>query len=103
MADIKYDGVVEAVHYQPDGQVAWVRAYLRRGAAWSDRVKIQRNELVAQIKAGKKFCAGQRVDFMAGTFTLSVPIQVIGPDWQENLTNSADFSSGDHLDGIPIL
>ena len=32
MANKKYDGVIEAVHYAPDGQVEWVRAYLRRGA-----------------------------------------------------------------------
>jgi len=43
MAKPKYDTVVEAVHYQPDGQVAWVRAYQRRGPTFTDWMILKQN------------------------------------------------------------
>jgi hypothetical protein len=103
MAEKKYDGVVEAVHYRPDGQVDWVRAYLRRGAAWSDRVLVKRDDLIKEIKSGKRFMAGQRVEFMAGTFTVSNPIQVSGASGNEVLAISSTTSTNDLLDGVPVI
>jgi hypothetical protein len=103
MANIKYDGVVEAVHYGADARVEWVRAYLRRGAAWSDRVILQRDQLVREIKAGKKFMVGQRVEFMAGTFEVSSPIKLNGQEGSEVLSSSSQPSDGDRLEGVPIL
>ena len=50
----KYDGVIEAVHYK-NGQIVVVRAFERRGAAFSDRVMIGRNELLDRLKDGKTF------------------------------------------------
>ena len=52
MAKVKYDGVIEAVHYAADGQVEWVRAYLRRGPAFSDRIMLDRQTLIEDLKAG---------------------------------------------------
>jgi hypothetical protein len=103
MADKKYDGVVEAVHYSPDGRVEWVRAYLRRGAAWSDRVILQRDQLVREIKAGKKFMVGQRVVYMAGTFEVSSPIKLNGQEGSEVLNSTLKPADGDCLEGVPIL
>lgn len=103
MAKQKIDGVIEAVHYRPDGQVDWVRAYLRRGSAWSDRVILSRSELIAQIKAGKKMMLGQRVPFMAGTFDVSAPVQVLGRDGQEVLSTTSAAPERDLLEGAPIL
>lgn len=53
MAKQKFDGVIDAVHYNPDGQVKWVRAYLRRGATFTDNLLIQRQDLVEEIRSGK--------------------------------------------------
>lgn len=103
MAKQKIDGVIEAVHYRPDGQVDWVRAYLRRGSAWSDRVILTRADLIKAIKAGQKMMIGQRVEFMAGTFDVSAPVNVTGRDGQEVLSTSTTASDRDQLEGAPIL
>jgi len=103
MADKKYDGVIEAVHYQPDGQVDWVRGYLRRGAAWSDRIILKRDDLIKEIKSGKRMMIGQRVRYMAGTFDVSKPIQVTGPDGKEVLDTSSSDRDHDNLEGVPVL
>jgi len=103
MADKKFDGVVEAVHYGPDGKIDWVRAYLRRGPAWSDRVIIRRQELINEIKAGKTLVIGKRIDFMGGTFDVCDPIQVKGSDGQEVLVTSNSSQNGDHLEGAGII
>lgn len=103
MADKKFDGVIEAVHYQHDGQVDWVRAYLRRGAAWSDRMIISREDLIKKIKSGKRLMIGERVEFMAGTFTVSSPVQVLGQAGQEVLATVSTNSNHDCLEGVPVL
>ncbi len=103
MADKKYDGVIEAVHYTPDGQVDWVRAYLRRGPTWSDRVIIKRQDLIHEIKAGRKMMIGKRVEYMAGTFDVTVPVAVSGPSGQEILVTSSASTGQDQLEGAPVL
>ncbi len=103
MAEKKYDGVIEAVHYRPDGQVDWVRAYLRRGSAWTDRIILERDELVKEIKSGKRIMVGQRVEYMAGTFDVTKPINVTGLDGQEILATSSTKESHDELEGVPLL
>jgi hypothetical protein len=103
MAQKKYDGVIEAVHYRPDGQVEWVRAYLRRGPTWSDRVILQRPDLIREIQSGKKFMLGQRVQYMAGTFEVTAPVQVSGPAGKEVLVTSETKSDSDKLEGAPVI
>jgi hypothetical protein len=103
MADKKYDGVIEAVHYRQDGQVDWVRAYLRRGATWSDRVLLKRAELIQEIKSGKQMMIGQRVEFMAGTFTVSTPLKVAGSNGNEVLVTNSSSANQDLLEGVPVL
>ena len=68
MAKKKFDGVIEAVHYK-NGQIVTVRAYERRGSAFSDRVLIDRKDLLERIKNGKLFVIGARQEFLAGTFS----------------------------------
>ena len=55
MARTTFDGVIEAVRYKPDGQVDWVRAYLRRGPTFSDRIMINRATLIENLKSGKRY------------------------------------------------
>lgn len=103
MANIKYDGVIEAVHYRPDGQVDWVRAYLRRGPTWSDRIIMKRDDLVKEIKQGRRMMLGQRIEFLAGTFDVTVPVQVTGSDGKEVLVTSSGPADRDNLEGAPVL
>jgi hypothetical protein len=103
MADEKYDGVVEAVHLTPDGQVDWVRAYLRRGPTWSDRIILRRKDLIDEIKAGRKMVLGRRVEYMAGTFEVSKSVKVGGDDGQEFLFTTYSKDRRDHMEGAPVI
>ncbi len=103
MADKKYDGVIEAVHYSPEGRVEWVRAYLRRGPTWGDRVILPRQELVEAIQSGKRMMIGKRVEFLAGTFDVTAPVLLTGPSGKEFLTSMAGAGECDNLEGAPLL
>jgi hypothetical protein len=103
MAKIKFDGVIEAVHYTPDGQVAWVRAYLRRGPTFSDRVLLDRPALIQQIKARKRFVIGQRKVLWASTFDTGSTLQLIQKDGRELIFAGDPSFDHDSLDGAPLI
>ena len=103
MANPKYDGVIEAARYKPNGELEWVRAYLRRGPTWSDWVLIDRQSLIKRLKAGKRFMAGDRVPQMAGTFEVTQPVKVIQRDGKEVLVTGDLQSEQDRLEGVPVL
>jgi hypothetical protein len=103
MARIKFDGVVQAVHYNPDGQVAWVRAYLRRGPTFSDRVLIDRPTLVASIKSGKRYFTGQRQAQMASTFSIGAKLHVLDKNGKNILVTGEWDADHDYLEGVPVL
>lgn len=103
MAKVKFDGVVEAVHYAPDGRVHWVRAYEKRGPTFSDRVLLDRKTLIERLKAGKKFYAGQRVAYLSSTFELGQPIRLVSQNGDETLSTQDAPASRDQLDGVPVV
>ncbi len=103
MANLKYDGVVEAVRYSPEGQLKLVRVYLRRGATWSDRMLLTRGDFLDILKTGKKMMIGKRIEFMAGTFDVSTPVQVKGADGQETIYAARALDGRDNLEGAPIF
>lgn len=107
MAKQKLDGVVNAVHYSPDGQVAWVRAYLRRGPTFSDRVMLDRQTLIANLKSGKNYFVGERVPQMASTFEVGSVLRVIDKNGKLIIVSGnkdADSAAEhDHLEGAPII
>jgi hypothetical protein len=102
MAKIKYDGVVEAVRYKPDGEIDWVRAYERRGSAFSDYLLIDRQTLIKRLKSGKRFVVGERIPYLAGTFKVSAPIRLVDKGSQEIIV-TGDADSHDRLDGVPLI
>ena len=103
MTKIKYDGVVEAVHYRPDGQVDWVRTYLRRGPTFSDYIILDRQALIEHLNSGKKYYVGRRVHQMASTFELSSQVKVIKKNGQEILVANGDQADHDSLKNVPII
>ena len=103
MAKPKIDGVIEAVRYNPDGQIRWVRAYLRRGPTYSDHILLDRQSLVEQLKSGKLFMAGERVEQMASTFQFGEPVRLEQNNGQEVLVTGETQSNQDRLEGVPIL
>jgi hypothetical protein len=103
MAKAKFDGVIEAVHYKPDGQVDWVRSYLRRGPTFSDRLLIDRQTLIEHLKAGKNYMVGERIPQFASTFEVTVPVKVVQKDGKDFVIAGDSFSNQDHLAGVPII
>jgi hypothetical protein len=94
----KFDGVIEAVRYAPDGKIALVRAYERRGAIFSDCVLINRAALVERLKKGEKFVTGQRQEFMASTFAIGAAVSLAG----EAVTTSSS-AGHDALENVPLF
>ena len=103
MAKPKIDGVIEGVRYNPDGRVKWVRAYLRRGPTYSDRILVDRQSLIEQLKSGKQFMSGARVEYMASTFQLDKPVRLQQNNGQEVLVTGEAQSNQDRLEGVPVI
>jgi hypothetical protein len=103
MAKTKIDGVVEAVHYTPEGQVAWVRAYERRGPTFSDRVLIDRSDLIQRLKDRKRWVIGRRKPQWASTFETSSRLQLIQKGGRESIVTGESAADHDSLDGAPLI
>lgn len=99
----KVDGVIEAVRYNPDGQIALVRAYVRRGVTYSDRVLLDRATLLERIKQGKKFTTGQRKEFLASTFEFGRTVKALDTNGKEIITTRENVPQHDELEEIPIF
>ena len=99
----KYDGVIEAVRYAQDGKIALVRIYERRGPTWSDRVLLNREQFIEQLKTKKKFMIGQRVDMLGGTFDVSSAIRLSGKGDQALIQSGNSKADCDCLDGAPLF
>jgi uncharacterized protein YjhX (UPF0386 family) len=97
----KIDGVIEAVRYK-NGQIVMVRAYERRGAAFSDRTMLDRKELLERLKNGKRFVTGVRREFLAGTFEEGQPLQVVTRDGKDYIATRAD-ADRDNLEPAPVF
>jgi len=98
----KFDGVIEAARYAPDGSLAMVRAYVRRGATFSDYLLIDRATLVERLKQGRKFVTGQRTNLMASTFETSKAVRLSGSKGAEVISTSAQ-TEHDLLEGTPVF
>jgi hypothetical protein len=97
----KFDGIVEAVRYT-DGQIQFVRAFERRGATFSDRVLIERHELLERLKKGKRFVTGQRKQLLASTFEQGKPLQIVKRDGQE-FVSTRENGDHDELEQVPVF
>ena len=99
----KFDGVIEAVHYRPDGEVAWVRLFERRGPTFSDHVILDRQALIARLKAGKRIVVGKRISYMASTFDVAGALRLGKIDGEEFLLFGAEQAQKDALPGVPVI
>jgi hypothetical protein len=97
----KYDGVIEAVHYK-NGQIVNVRAYERRGSAFSDSLLIDRKDLLERIKSGKQFVVGVRKEFWAGSFDESKAVQLVTRNGKDFIATRAD-AEHDELESAPVF
>ena len=98
----KFDGVIEAVRYK-NGQIEVVRAFERRGAAFTDRVMLDRQEFLNRLKKGRKFFVGRRKEFLAGSFDVQDKlVQIMDSNGREII---ATRSGADHdeLEQAPVF
>jgi hypothetical protein len=102
MAKQKFDGVIEAVRYTRNGQIDFVRAYERRGVAFSDRVLLDRKVLLERLKSKKRFVTGARKELLANTFDGGRDVSLVMRDGREFVSTRAD-AAGDELEGVPVI
>ena len=76
------DGVIESVRFK-NGQLSCVRAYERRGTAYSDRVMIDRKTLLERLQKGQHFVVGSRKESWGNSFDFRKPVQVIKQEGRE--------------------
>jgi len=103
VAKPKYDGVIEAIHFSPDGKVDWARTYLRRGPTFSDYILLDRQSLLEHIHAGKKFYIGKRIPQMGGVFEITDQVLVHKINGQEYLMTQVGDTERDRLENAPII
>ena len=103
MASDKVDGVIETVRYDPEGRVEVVRMFERRGATWSDRVLLSRDEIVRRMKKGQQIYTGSRIPQMGGTFAFGKPLRLRRVNGKEILLAGFGDTDRDMLDGVPLF
>ena len=103
MAKIKYDGVLEAAHFNPDGQIDWVRVYIRRGPIFTDRILLNRSEFIEQLKAGKRYMVGERIINMGGKFNVTQPVHLLQKDSNPVIAVGDAQATQDELAGVPVI
>lgn len=98
----KFDGVIEAVRYK-NGQIEVVRAFERRGASFSDRVMLSRQEFLERLKKGKTYVIGRRRELLASTFDVQEKaVQVLDRDGREIISTRRE-ADHDELEQAPVF
>ena len=107
MSKQKYDGVIEAVRYTPDGRVSLARAYERRGPAFSDRILLSRDDLIKRLESGEKFMIGKRLPYVGGMFEVSNKVELVKGDgsvvWISTDSSGNGSDGRDDLLGAPLF
>ncbi|MEX2144395.1 MAG: hypothetical protein WD740_07350 [Anaerolineales bacterium] len=97
------DGVIEAAHFDPEGKLAWVRAYERRGPTWSDVVLLDRDALIQRLKKRKRFFVGSRRELWASEFDVTLQVRLVENYRNTVLVTGRGSSQKDRLEGIPVV
>ncbi len=97
----KFDVVIEAVRYK-NGKIEMARVYERRGAAFTDRILLDRESMIELMKKGKHVVTGQRREYLGGQFNVDKPVKLAGQDGSQVIT-TVDQSDHDELEGVPVF
>lgn len=103
MAKPKFDTIVQAVRYDDEGKILWVRAFKRQGAIWSDHVLLDRQALLEQLISGKHVVTGERIPYYGATFETSLQLKLVEKNNQEIIIAGETQADKDYLEGIPII
>lgn len=99
MAHKKLDGVIEAVRYTLDGSISVVRSYQRHGSIWSDRILLDRPDLVELLKNGKSYVIGARKAYLGGVFKAGPAVHFT----DEHIVTEGQAPLRDMLAGVPLF
>ena len=99
----KYDVVIEAAHYSTDGNIAFIRAYERKGFAFSDLVLLDRKTLLERLQNGKHFATGKRKHLLGGAFEVEKTVKCLMQNGKEIVTTGGQNRGHDLLEDVPIL
>ncbi len=103
MARVKFDGLIEAVRYLPDGEIEQVRIYLRRGPTFSDHKLMSRDALLEFLKNGNKAVTGSRQELMASTFTVEKKVHLVKASGEKYFIATEKKADKDMLEGTPLF
>lgn len=95
----RYDAIITAARFTPDGKIDLVRIFERRGATYSDQVHISRETLVERLKAGKKIVVGQRKEYWASTFDFGKEVILL----ETGVISTQTGAGKDTLEGVLIF
>jgi hypothetical protein len=99
----KFDGVIEAVRYNRNGQISLVRVYERRGVTFSDRVLLDRKTLSERIKEGMVFVTGQRKEYWGSTFETGKQVKLTTSNGKDYLRTGEPSFQKDELEETPAF
>ncbi len=100
---INYDGVLETAHFKPDGQLDWVRVYMRMGTVFTDRIILSRDAFIEQLKKGKRYKVGERIFNMGGKFNVTQPVHLQQQDGRDVIVVGDGNATQDELTGVPVV
>ncbi len=97
------DGIIEAVRYAPDGRVELVRYYPRRGPTYADVHLLTRQQLIDQMRDGKRFQVGIRKGNLGSEFFLRSALHLTSASEDAFIRTSDSSSQSDDLSPAPII
>ena len=102
MARKKYDGVIEAVRYLPNGQIDMVRMYQLRWLVYSDQILLSRAALLEQLSLGKRYVTGQRKTYVGNVFETGKSVHISGTS-NPIITTKDQAGNQDFLANVQIF
>jgi hypothetical protein len=103
MSKKKFDGVIDAVRYDDDGKIIWVRGYERKGFIFSDLILFSRQEIIDRLEAGKKFYTGNRHHLMGHNFDVNKPLRLVERNGEKLVIAGDTPTDKDHIAGVPLV
>ena len=77
--------------------------FLCHGPTFSDRIMLDQQTLIDEIQSVKKFKVGSRVEYEAGTFDVTDPVNILENHVDTILVVGEIQAKQDSLEGVPII
>lgn len=103
MAKQKYDGVIEAIHVDADGQLVTARIYECRGVINSDHILVEREALIKHLKDGQTILTGKRIPYMGANFETGEKLHVVTRQGKDFIIVGEGQADQDKLTGLPLF